>query len=642
MPLDINKGKEDVYEYEPMGVGSCEAANTEGGCVALITSGESDRESTFLDASESGNDVFFLTSAKLVPQATESGYDIYDARVCGVSGRGSVPAGSDDGRIRMQQRILLQIRHGCSTVLRDARDRLGERPRQPCAAGGRAVHENCQARDAHRTAEKLAAAIKACRKDKKKSKRKACEASAHKRFTVRKATRRARASRRRTTYRRSGSRRMTRRSNTRLTILLTVLAAALALLASAGAEQALAAAGHWDVIARTAPTRLQPGHEGEALTVVVNLGDAPIVGTATDPIEVAVKLPEGIAATFNMAGEATAGAQPQEETKPHEAKTRAMRCSSSPLPHCTFIGEIPPYVAMQLDLPVRAESSFQAGNEEVTVTGGGVLTQPVSQPIEVSPEATPFGVESLELNAEEEDGSSDLQAGSHPFQLTTTLNLNEVYKKDPAHPELSAPATPALLKNLDTTLPAGLVGDPLAVPTCSATDFSTLRLGDSNTCPGDTAVGVAIVTFKEPVFAQWDTEAVPVFNLVPARGEPARFGFEFDKVPVTLDTAVRHRRRLRGDRRRQGRLAGSRSAWQRRTLGRARRSEPRQRAWLGMRRRRQLRQTARQSPRLRASGRPTSRAVSQPSDPVRKDAGSVRAGAIVGAGSAAAGTEVRA
>jgi DNA-binding beta-propeller fold protein YncE len=72
--------KEDVYEYEPSGVGSCESVS--GGCVALISSGSSPNESAFLEATPSGNDVFFLTAAPLLSPETESGFNIYDARVC--------------------------------------------------------------------------------------------------------------------------------------------------------------------------------------------------------------------------------------------------------------------------------------------------------------------------------------------------------------------------------------------------------------------------------------------------------------------------------------------------------------------------------------------------------------------------------
>jgi hypothetical protein len=72
--------KEDVYEYEPSGVGSCESPS--GGCVSLISAGNSSKESVFLEATPSGDDVFFLTAAQLLPQDTDTAFDIYDARVC--------------------------------------------------------------------------------------------------------------------------------------------------------------------------------------------------------------------------------------------------------------------------------------------------------------------------------------------------------------------------------------------------------------------------------------------------------------------------------------------------------------------------------------------------------------------------------
>jgi hypothetical protein len=97
-------GLENVYEYEPVGVGGANGCTTSavtfsersGGCVSLASSGSSGAESVFLDASESGEDVFFLTSARLVGEDKDTAFDVYDAHVCGASApcpSGSVIAG---------------------------------------------------------------------------------------------------------------------------------------------------------------------------------------------------------------------------------------------------------------------------------------------------------------------------------------------------------------------------------------------------------------------------------------------------------------------------------------------------------------------------------------------------------------------
>jgi sugar lactone lactonase YvrE len=93
VPQDSN-GTEDVYEYEPSKGSGQPASNdctesspiyspTSQGCVSLITSGTSPEESAFMDASESGSDVFFLTASRLTASDEDRALDLYDARVGG-------------------------------------------------------------------------------------------------------------------------------------------------------------------------------------------------------------------------------------------------------------------------------------------------------------------------------------------------------------------------------------------------------------------------------------------------------------------------------------------------------------------------------------------------------------------------------
>ncbi len=74
---------QDIYEWEAKGTGSCESEAQNGGCLYLISTGESNEPSYFADASTNGDDVFFLTRQQLVRQDTDQLQDIYDARVGG-------------------------------------------------------------------------------------------------------------------------------------------------------------------------------------------------------------------------------------------------------------------------------------------------------------------------------------------------------------------------------------------------------------------------------------------------------------------------------------------------------------------------------------------------------------------------------
>jgi hypothetical protein len=184
VPQDVN-GTEDVYQYEPPGVGNCTSgsanfAERSGGCVDLISSGASSQESAFLDASASGGDVFFLTSAKLAPQDHDAAYDVYDAHVCsGASpcppAEAASPPPCDTG-------------DSCKPAPTPQPEIFGA-PASALFSGAGNLPPPSSATPAPAVESKLTKALKSCRKRfaHSKKRRGACEAKARRQFGAKKA-----------------------------------------------------------------------------------------------------------------------------------------------------------------------------------------------------------------------------------------------------------------------------------------------------------------------------------------------------------------------------------------------------------------------------------------------------------------------
>jgi hypothetical protein len=176
---DVN-GTGDVYEYEPERVGGCSGTSPGfsgaiAGCVGLVSSGGSAEESAFLDASENGDEVYFLTKARLLSQDFDNSFDLYDAHACSdlspclpVAPASPPPCSTSDS---------------CKPAPSPQPTAFGAPPSATFSGAGNvsAPAPVVTARSLTRT-QKLTRALRACQRERPKHKRKACERQAHKRY----------------------------------------------------------------------------------------------------------------------------------------------------------------------------------------------------------------------------------------------------------------------------------------------------------------------------------------------------------------------------------------------------------------------------------------------------------------------------
>ncbi|HEX3909775.1 MAG TPA: hypothetical protein VHW67_03610 [Solirubrobacteraceae bacterium] len=322
--------------------------------------------------------------------------------------------------------------------------------------------------------------------------------------------------------------------------------------ALAGASPALAAGARWELSSRAAPTNLAPGGEGLINVAAENLGDEPVSG-ATSEITITDALPSGLKVEdpSSIKPRLARGQLP-------EAIKETWKCSAveQRLLSCSTTVTVPIYERIEVEIPVVVDESpgtVMSLTNNLSVRGGQTPDgdpapgASLSREMRVSDAPVSFGVEEggFAIRTENADGSPDTQAGSHPYQLTSTVFLNQVLVElqRPGEPKKLAPGAPALPKNLTFNLPPGLTGNVTAAGQCSDADFSSLAstpfAGVRNFCPQSSAIGVVTVELNAPSPIGYKTLVVPLFNLEPARGEPARFGFEAEAVPIVIDTSLR-------------------------------------------------------------------------------------------------------
>ncbi len=277
--------------------------------------------------------------------------------------------------------------------------------------------------------------------------------------------------------------------------------------------------------------------DGEIVVNATNLGDAPVDQVA-HPVTITDQLPKGLEAV----GIYGAIGQTLKYDEFGECSLKTVSCTFAH-PPIRQPQIVTPYHSLQMLIAVKLKQGASSGEvNEASIAGGGAPPATVSRPLTVSDAPVPFAVNTYEMRPEEVGGKLDTRAGSHPFQLTTTLNFNDTIAErvfSTGEQILPAPAGGSA-KDLYFNLPAGLIGNPQAIPMCPLGLFLEMVYQSAHICPPDTVVGVAVPNvFLAEKFPYDGPIQEQLYNLEPATGEPARFGFLVYGNPVLLDTSVR-------------------------------------------------------------------------------------------------------
>ena len=254
-----------------------------------------------------------------------------------------------------------------------------------------------------------------------------------------------------------------------------LLAAVLVPGASLTPASAAAASPWWHLGAAWRPSDLSaPGGEAELALSALNLGDAPAGGTA-GPIVLVDTLPPGVSALHASGISGTLGMG----AVAVDCVIQAERTVS-----CVHEGALAPYDQIEIRIRVELQPGEEwAGRENrFEVSGGGPRRRASKGNLSPTSGGAALGIVDFEIRPEGDDGSVEDQAGSHPFQVTTTVTFTQTAEALPT----------ALPKDLRLRLPPGLLATLTPYPAVPQARFFEKE------CPLESVVGVGSFTVNNP------------------------------------------------------------------------------------------------------------------------------------------------
>lgn len=335
---------------------------------------------------------------------------------------------------------------------------------------------------------------------------------------------------------------MSKTKKTRGGLLGALLATAL-LLGTAAPASAAEPVWRLDALANSSAA---PGEEFTYYVQLTNTGDA---NAESGEIVATAQLPPSIWAVSAAVSDPVFGFYPPctagDGVGPVSGASSVRCANSTPVPWARES----PGGNFQI-MEIRAKPRVGAAGPQTAsfeVSGGGVAA-PASTVATVNvTEATPaFGIAAFDGSVTDEAGNAFTQAGGHPYEAATSIQFEthtdpnvKIGQLYPVKPE----------RDVVADLPPGFLGDPTGIPQCKLSDLAVSFGPEMRPeCESESQVGSAVIDVNSVAqlspgasfpFTSMIGGPIPVFNMEPPPGVPARFGFNVYGTVVVLNAHVR-------------------------------------------------------------------------------------------------------